>query len=61
MRKQKVIIDFSKLGDSELDQKAAQIIEALTNPPGSVNFPTPAPTIVIVGSVPSSVSGVLNK
>ncbi len=48
MRKQKVIVDFSKKADTELDQKAAQIIEALSNPPGSVNFPTPAPTIVIV-------------
>lgn len=48
MRKQKIIIDFSKYADTELDQKADQIVENLSNPPGSTNFPTPQPTIVIV-------------
>src|SRR5882724_8087882 len=45
MRKQKIIIDFTKLGDTELDQKAAQIIEDMT---GNANFATPSPTLIIV-------------
>jgi hypothetical protein len=43
-----IIKNFSKLKDSELDDKADEVIDALSNPPGSVNFPTPQPAITAV-------------
>lgn len=40
-----IIKNFSRLKDSELDDKADEIITSLSNPPGSTNFPTPQPSI----------------
>jgi hypothetical protein len=45
-----IIKSFRKLKDSELDDKAEEVITALSNPPGSTNFPTPQPTIADVNA-----------
>ncbi len=51
MRTPKVLIDFSKYQDSELDQMAQAIVVAMT---GNANFPIPNPTLVDVGNAISN-------
>ena len=48
MQKQKLITDFTKYTDKELDEKVSQIIEALTTEPAITYFPTPQPAITVV-------------
>jgi len=45
MRTPKVLIDFSKFTDSELDQQAEAIVVAMT---GNADFPTPVPPLADV-------------
>ncbi len=50
MSKAKIIIGFSKLSDPELDVKSQEIITKMT---GNINFLTPIPTLVEVGTAKS--------
>jgi hypothetical protein len=43
-----IIKNFKNLKDSELDDKADEVIDALSNSPGSTNFPTPQPPLADV-------------
>ncbi|HVT86871.1 MAG TPA: fibronectin type III domain-containing protein [Chitinophagaceae bacterium] len=51
MKTKKVLIDFSKFSDSELDQQAQAIVTAMT---GNANFTTPVPALTVVSDVISS-------
>lgn len=48
MRTPKVLIDFSRFNDSELDQQAEAILSAMT---GNADFPTPEPPLTELGNV----------
>ncbi len=47
MRKPKVLIDFSRYTDAELDQVAATIIAAMTD---NTNFTTPVPALSLLST-----------
>lgn len=57
MRTPKVIIDVSKRTDAELDNDAQAIVTALT---GNASFPTPSPTLIVVGAAITAYQDAMN-
>jgi hypothetical protein len=54
----KIIIDFSRVSDADLDQKAEAIIASLT---GNANFTSPTPTLAVVTAATDAYKKALSK
>ena len=58
MRKQKAIIDYSKVKDNDLNELAQLIVDKMT---GNPDFLTPTPTLIVVQASVTDYSGALVK